>query len=104
MKPGCDMGNTGKPEPLRTSWTLPGGTAVKSATQRMSGKLSQLPIWLLQDFPCTITLGPWQACDWTRKREERDREVAGGLEGGEANMEAEEEEEDPDPVWFQTAQ
>ena len=24
---------------------------------------------MLQDFPCPITLGQWEACDWTGKRE-----------------------------------
>ena len=25
--------------------------------------------FLLQDLPCPITLGPWEVCDWTGKRE-----------------------------------
>jgi hypothetical protein len=24
---------------------------------------------MLQDFPCPITLGQWEACDWTGERE-----------------------------------
>jgi hypothetical protein len=24
---------------------------------------------MLQDFPCPITIGHWEACDWTGKRE-----------------------------------
>ena len=45
-----------------------------------------------------------EACDWTGKREaelrvaERDRVSL--RRGGEAKMEAEEHEDDPDPTWF----
>lgn len=30
---------------------------------------------LLQDFSCPITLGQWEACDWTGKREAEQRAV-----------------------------
>ena len=53
---------------------------------------------LLQDFPCPITLGQWEACDWTGKREEELRVAE--TERGEAKMEAEEQEEEPEPAWL----
>jgi hypothetical protein len=46
--------------------------------------------YILQDFPCPITLGQWEACDWTgegrwseklrrpRERSEEERENQNG--------------------------
>ena len=55
----------------------------------------------MQDFPCPITLGQWEACDWTGKREAELRvaeteswRVKKSLDGGDG------QEEDPDTVWF----
>ena len=48
-------------------------------------------IHMLQDFPCPITLGQWEACDWTgegrqskevRRQGERSEEEKGNQNGG----------------------
>jgi hypothetical protein len=57
---------------------------------------------VLQDFPCPITLGQWEACDWTGKGRPSE-ELGGGMDRevlrsrrGRGKKEEEEEEE---PIW-----
>ena len=47
---------------------------------------------MLQDFPCPITLGQQEACDWTGKREAE-------LRVGETGSDREEEEKNGGGTW-----
>ena len=54
-----------------------------TTTEVLESKVNLAQNPSLQDFSCPITLGQWEACDWTGKGrqsrvEETEREVSGG--------------------------
>ena len=49
---------------------------------------------MLQDFPYPITLGQWEACDWTGKREAELRVAETGRETGGEGSKTRDEQDD----------
>jgi hypothetical protein len=49
-------------------WAVPPPTLMKVPGGMDIGK-GKNKCKLLQDFPCPVTLGQWEACDWTGKRD-----------------------------------